>query len=254
MPKSPAARAPIGKPSPANSTGSPKWASSSNGAGCYGSRIWRVWRRWFETRAASSDAQRCALNKFTGVSACPSRGHERAFPFQPFKKRPQAVNLRGFFQIGFMFEFLTENTGLLGGPRCDEVGRVDDCQRRGMLAALKVERLVVDAVDVNHFARVQRHANACSRTAALVGTVPHDDVHAAAAAIRLVEGDDPLAADAGEDRLVGSDRPEILGELGGGCGGAGHGESEGPGRSKPIQPVSGERFHSGSPFFAQAHS
>lgn len=35
-----------------------KWASSSSGAGCCGSRIWRAWRRWFATRVASRDARR----------------------------------------------------------------------------------------------------------------------------------------------------------------------------------------------------
>src|SRR5262245_44603153 len=123
-----------------------------------------------------------------------------------------------------------------------------------MLAALKVERLVVDTVDVNHLARVQRHANACSRTAALVGTVPHHDVHAAATAIRLVEGDDLLAANAGENRLVGSDRTEITLEVVGRRRSAGYGEGKRPGRSKPIPSVSSERFHFGSPFFTQAHS
>ena len=55
MLKSPAARVPTGKPSPANSTGSLKWASSSNAAGCCGSMIWRGWRLSFKTRAANSN-------------------------------------------------------------------------------------------------------------------------------------------------------------------------------------------------------
>src|SRR4029450_13215561 len=106
-----------------------------------------------------------------------------------------------------MFEFPTENTGLLGGPR-DQFAGVDDRQRLGVRAALKVERFGIGALDVNDLARAESHANARGRTAALVGTVPHHDVHAAALAIRLVEGDDLLAANAGENRLVGSGRTE----------------------------------------------
>ena len=61
MLKSPAARVPTGKLSPANSTGSLKWAFSSNGAGCCGSRIWRGWRPSFETQAANSNAPAVTL-------------------------------------------------------------------------------------------------------------------------------------------------------------------------------------------------
>jgi hypothetical protein len=53
------------------------------------------------------------------------------------------------------------------------------------------------------------------------------------AAARHVKGDDALAANGGEDGLVGPDRPKVLGKIIGVSRAACHGEGEGAQRGKP---------------------
>ena len=100
------------------------------------------------------------------------------------------------------------NAGLLRSPGGDHLG-VDDLQRLGVVAALEIEQLVVGAVDMSHLASVQADPNASRRATALIVPVPHDDVEIAIAATRLVEGDDALAANRGENGLVRSHRSQF---------------------------------------------
>ena len=110
------------------------------------------------------------------------------------------------------------NARLLRSPGGNHLAGVDDLQRLGVVSALKIERLVVGAVDMSHLASIQADPNTSRRDTALIGPVPHDDVEIAIAATRLVEGDDALAANRRENGLVGSDRPKVLRKFIGECG------------------------------------
>ena len=82
---------------------------------------------------------------------------------------------------------------------------VDDLQRLGMVSALEIERLVIGAVDIDHLASVQIDPNTSRRVTTLVGEVPHHNVETAMAAVWLIEGDDALAPDRRENRVVRPD-------------------------------------------------
>jgi hypothetical protein len=71
------------------------------------------------------------------------------------------------------------NAGLFRSSSCDELAGIDERKRLGIVAALKIDRLVIDAVDVNRLAGVQADANARRRIAAFIGTAPNDDIDAA---------------------------------------------------------------------------
>ena len=87
---------------------------------------------------------------------------------------------------------------------------LDDFQSVGEVAAFERDRLVVGAVDEHPLVGIQTDADAGRGVAAVVGAIPHHDVEAAIAAVRLVESDEALVADRGEDGLVGTDRPRTL--------------------------------------------
>lgn len=103
--------------------------------------------------------------------------------------------------------------GLARTCRGDQRAGLDEGERIGMVAAPKVDRLVVCAVDMDHLPRIKADADASRRGAAVIGRVPYHDVHSALAGARLVEGDHPLVSDGGENGLVGADRAEVLGQV-----------------------------------------
>ena len=53
---------------------------------------------------------------------------------------------------------------------------IDDLQRVGIVAALKIERLVIRAVDMNYLAGIQADPNASRRAATFIRAVPNHDV------------------------------------------------------------------------------
>src|SRR6476646_4091585 len=99
--------------------------------------------------------------------------------------------------------------GLLCSPGGQELA-LEHFQSVGEVAALERDRLVVGAVDEHPLVGIQTDADAGRRVATVVGAIPHHDVEAAIAAVRLVESDEALVADRGEDGLVRTDRPQIL--------------------------------------------
>ena len=132
-------------------------------------------------------------------------------------------------------------------PADNELAGVDERKRLGIVAALKIDRLALGAVDVNRLARVQADANARRQIATLIGTVPHHDVDGAMATTRLVERDDALTANRREDGLVRPDRPQVLSKVFGSCRETGGEGNESTRRSEPQEPASTERKHRKSP-------
>ena len=78
-----------------------------------------------------------------------------------------------------------------------------------MVAASKVDRFVVCAIDMDYLPRTQVDANASRRVPADIGRTPHHDMHSALAGAMLVEGDYPLAADGGKNGLWGPTGPRF---------------------------------------------
>src|SRR5262245_20350426 len=75
-------------------------------------------------------------------------GHQRA----PLRGAPE-----GAFPLVPACDVSRLTTGLLGSPRAHEFARINNRQVRGLLAALKIERLIVGTVDMNHLTRIQCH-------------------------------------------------------------------------------------------------
>jgi len=65
------------------------------------------------------------------------------------------------------------NAGLFRSSGCNELAGIDERKRLRIVAALKIDGLVIDAVDVNLLAGVQADANARRRIAAFIGTAPN---------------------------------------------------------------------------------
>ena len=77
------------------------------------------------------------------------------------------------------------NAGLLGSSGGNHFTGVDERQALGIIAALKIDRFVFGAVDMNHLARVQADPNTRRRVAVGIGVVPHHDVDGAVPIARL---------------------------------------------------------------------
>src|SRR5262245_26684604 len=177
------------------------------------------------------------------------RAHN-AFPLRTLawlanKKRPSGGAPEGAFPLVPACDLSRLTTGLLGSPRAHEFARINNRQVRGLLAALKIERLIVGTVDMNYLTRIQCHPKPRRRTSTNVGVIPYHDVHAAVVAAGLVEGDDALTANRREDGFVRTDRSKVLCKLLG----VGRGTCccEGKGRNRAQAPFPYERIHCKSP-------
>src|SRR5262245_31447689 len=115
-----------------------------------------------------------------------------------------------------------------------------------MVAALEPERLGRGAVDRSSLTGIQANSNA-----GWIGfdfiDIPDHRLDVALTIARLEEGEDILAADRLENRLMGRDLPQILHDLIGAGGGAERGESDDCGGRCDLQEVASERVHCGSP-------
>src|SRR5262245_11153552 len=162
---------------------------------------------------------------------------ENLLPVKRPKGAPQAHSTcRAFSRVHVRTSRL--NAGLFRSSSCDELAGIDERKRLGIVAALKIDRLVLDAVDVNRLARVQADANARHRIAAFIGTVPHHDVDGAMAPSWLVKRDDALTANRREDGLVRPDGPQVLSKVFGSGGETGRERNESARSGEPQEPAS----------------
>jgi hypothetical protein len=67
------------------------------------------------------------------------------------KRGPSGRNLRGAFLVPFVQAF-SSVSGLLRGARGGELAGVDDGKLLSIVTALKIERLLLDGIDMNHLA------------------------------------------------------------------------------------------------------
>jgi hypothetical protein len=77
------------------------------------------------------------------------------------KEAPQAENLRGaFLEVVSFVQAFSSVAGLLRGARGYERAGIDDGKLLSIVTALKIERLLLDGVDMNHLAWSQANPNA----------------------------------------------------------------------------------------------
>ena len=62
------------------------------------------------------------------------------------------MNLRGLFPWSWHLQTPRLNAGLFRGPGRNKLAGLDERKRLGRVAALKIDRLVIGAVDMNHLA------------------------------------------------------------------------------------------------------
>src|SRR6478736_6725911 len=85
------------------------------------------------------------------------------------------------------------------GGGVDELGWAVQRQGRGVVAAAKVDRLLLGRVEVQHLPRPQIDPHACGRRWRLSWcSVEQHDIDRAPATIRHIEGDEALVADGGK--------------------------------------------------------
>lgn len=69
------------------------------------------------------------------------------------KRGPSGRNLRGaFLEVVSFVQAFSSVSGLLRGARGDELAGVDDGKLLSIVTALKIERLLLNGIDMNHLA------------------------------------------------------------------------------------------------------
>ena len=69
------------------------------------------------------------------------------------KSGPSGRNLRGaFLEVVSFVQAFSSVSGLLRGARGDELAGVDDGKLLSIVTALKIERLLLNGIDMNHLA------------------------------------------------------------------------------------------------------
>ena len=128
---------------------------------------------------------------------------------------------------------------------------IDEAKRLGSVAALKVDRLVIGAVDMHDLAWIEAYSNPrrCGHAGVSVRFVIDHGVDSATTVVWFVERYDAFVAKRRQNWLVSPNRPQVLHEFIGSCRETEGSEgNESTHRGDPQALPSTERVHCRSPF------
>src|SRR5262245_341724 len=93
----------------------------------------------------------------------------------------------------------------------DQLGRSHEGKCRSIGAAKQADRLALGAIEVEHLTWLQADADTERRV--WCDILPSDGAHRASATLRLIKGEHALIAGGDDDRLMRTDRAEIVQRL-----------------------------------------
>jgi hypothetical protein len=103
--------------------------------------------------------------------------------------------------------------------KSNKLAVIDEAKRLGSVAALKVDRLVVGAVDMHYLAWIEAHPNPCrcGHAGVSIRFVIDHGVDSATTVVWFVERYDAFVAKRRQNWLVSPNRPQMLYEFIGSC-------------------------------------